>query len=119
MRNSADHIDAKIERALEIAGCAGESEIAVLREGHELEIEIGLHPFFHVQQGLDRQQPIVAHIDVAANREQSLRHREIAISKGAFDHRLVGQMGLQLAPKRDALEQRAGDVEARLPKGQR
>jgi hypothetical protein len=67
----------------------------------------------HVQQRLDADQPVVAHVDVAADGEQPLRHREVAIAQGALDHRLRRQQGLELAPQRDALEQRARPVEAR------
>src|SRR5271169_4015113 len=94
MRNPADDIDAKIERALEIAGCARRTEIAVLRKGDQLEIEIGLHSFLDVEQRLDRQQSVVADVDIAADREQALRHRQIAISKRALRHRLMGEKRL-------------------------
>ena len=43
MRDAADDLDAEVERALEIARGGGRAEIAVLREGDELQVEIGLH----------------------------------------------------------------------------
>ena len=41
MRDAADDVDAEIERALQIVGRARRTEIAVLREGDELQVEIG------------------------------------------------------------------------------
>ena len=39
MRDAADHVDAEVERPLEIGHRAGGAEIAVLREGDELQVE--------------------------------------------------------------------------------
>ena len=55
----------------------------------------------------------VADVDVAADGEQALRHRPVAIGERALDQRLGGQQRLQLAPERDAFEQRAAGVDAR------
>ena len=46
MRNAADDVDAEVERPLEVAGGAGRAEIAVLREGDELQVEIRATLFF-------------------------------------------------------------------------
>ncbi len=43
---------------------------------------------------------------MAANGEQALRHRKIAVSHSPFEHRFVRQDRLQFAPQSDALEQR-------------
>ena len=91
----------------------GERKYPVLREGDQLQVEIGLHPVAHMQQRLHREQAVVADIDMRAHREQSLGDREVAVAKSALDHRLLGEQGLELAPERDAFEQRAGLVEAR------
>ena len=55
---------------------------------------------------------------MAADGEQPLRDGEVAIAERALDDRLVRQMRLQLAPQRDAFEQRARQVEARLSERQ-
>jgi hypothetical protein len=65
MRDAADHVDAKIERPFEVGQGVGRAVEAVLREGHELEIEIGRHPRLDLEQGLDPEKPIVADIDMA------------------------------------------------------
>src|ERR1700687_4267740 len=56
---------------------------------------------------------------MAAHREQALRDREIAVAERALGDRFMGQMRFQFAPKRDPLEQGAGDVEPREPKRER
>ena len=48
-----------------------EAQIAVLRERDELQVEVRLNLLLHLQQRLDRQQPVVADIDVAADRQQA------------------------------------------------
>ncbi len=50
---------------------------------------------------------------MAADRQQPLRHRQVAIGHRPGDHRLLRQLRLQLAPQRDAFEQRAGPVQPR------
>jgi hypothetical protein len=102
-----------VQRAVEIGRRAGGAEIAVLRKGDELQIEIAADLPAHFEQRLDADQPVVAHVDMAADGEQPLRHREVAIAQGALDHRVGREQGLELAPQRDALEQRARPVEAR------
>ena len=119
MRNAADDVDAEVERALEIARRVRRAEIAVLREGDELQVEIGLDLALDVEQRLDREQAVVADVDVAAHREQALRDREIAIAQRALGDRLMRQQRLQFAPQRDAFEQRAGLVEPRQAERQR
>ena len=56
---------------------------------------------------------------MAADREQALRHGEVAIAERALGDRLVRQMRLEFAPERDPFEQRAGQVEPRLAERQR
>ena len=107
MRNAADHVDAHIEGADEIGLGIGRTEQPVLREGDELQIDIGLDPFAHLQQRLRRKQPVVADVDMAADEQQPLRNREVAIAQRPLDHRLMGEQRLELAPERDALQQRA------------
>ena len=92
---------------------------AVLREGDELQVDIGRDRLLDVEQRLDREQPVVADVDMAADGEQAHRHRPVAIGERPVAHRLMGQQRLQFAPERDAFEQRAGGVDARHAVGQR
>ena len=119
MRNAADHVDALVERAVEILRGRRRAEIAVLRKRDELQVDIGRDLLLHVEQRIDRGEPIVADIDMAADREQALRDREIAIAQRALGDRLGRQQRLQLAPQRDAFEQGAGLVQPRQPQRQR
>ena len=73
MRNAADDVDAQVERALQVARGVRRAEVAVLRKRDELQVEIGLHPLLHLEQRLDREQAVVADVDMAADREQALR----------------------------------------------
>ena len=41
MRDAADHVDALVERAVEVLRGVGRAEIAVLREGDELQVDVG------------------------------------------------------------------------------
>jgi hypothetical protein len=66
-----------------------------------------------LEQRINRQQSIVADVDVAPDREQALRDRKVAIAQRPLDHRLVREHGFQLAPERNALKQRARAIEAR------
>ena len=93
--------------------------VAVLRKGDELEVEVGRDLALDLEQRVDREQPVVADVDVAADREQPLRHGEVAVAQRPLDHRLMRQQRLELAPERDALEQRAGLVQARQAERER
>ena len=119
MRDAADDVHAEVERALEIARCVRGTEIAVLRKGDELQIEIGLHLLFHLDERLDGDQAVVADVDMAANGEQALRDGEIAVAQRTLRHRFVSEVRLEFAPEGDSLEQRAGDVEAGKAERQR
>ncbi len=70
MRNAADHIDAHIQRTDGVRLRGSASVEAVLREGHQLQVDIGRDLLLHLQQRLDGQQPVVADIDMAADGEQ-------------------------------------------------
>ena len=107
MRNAAHHVDTEIERAQQVLLRSGITVEAILREGHELQVDIGLDPLSHLQQRLDAEQPVVAHIHMGADGEQPLGDGEIAIAHRPLDHRLMGEDLLQLAPERDAFEQRS------------
>ena len=98
MRDAADDVDAHVERALEVLRGVWRAEIAVLREGDELQVDIGRDPSLHLEQRLDGGQPVVADIDMGADGEQALRHREVAIAQRALDHRLDGQAAASARP---------------------
>ena len=119
MRNAADHVDALVERAVEILCGRLRAEIAVLRKRDELQVDIGRDLLLHVEQRIDRGQAIVADIDMAADREQALGDREIAIAQRALGDGLGRQQRLQFAPQRDAFEQGAGLVQPRQSQRQR
>src|SRR5271166_6141977 len=70
MRDPADHLDAAIERAFEVFRRVRRAEVAVLRESDELQIEIWLYLRLHIEQRLDREQTVIANVDVAADGEQ-------------------------------------------------
>ncbi len=56
---------------------------------------------------------------MGADRKQPHRDGPVAIGKRSFLHSLMGEQRLQLAPERDAFEQRAGRVDARDAVGER
>ncbi len=111
MRDAADDIDTEIEGAFEILRSRRGTVIAVLREGDELEVDIGGDPLFHVEQGLDGEEAIVADVDMGTDGEQALRDGKVAIAERPLGHRLMGEERLQLAPQANAFEQGAGTVE--------
>ncbi|MCY1425536.1 hypothetical protein D9M71_413250 [compost metagenome] len=118
VRDATDHLDAQVQRALEVVQRAGAAQQAVLREGDQLQVQPGFDLLLHVQQRLHRQQARIADIDVAADRQQALGHRPVAVLQGALDQRLLGQLRLQLAPQGDAFEQGAGGIHPRQAVGQ-
>ena len=73
MRNAADDIDAHVERPHQVLARLRASARAVLREGHELQVDIGRDLLLHLEEGLDGEQPVVADIDMAADRQRPLR----------------------------------------------
>ena len=119
MRDAADDIDAEVERADGVLPGGRRAVEAVLREGDELQVDIGRDLLLHVEQRFHRQQPVVAGVDMAADGEQAHRHRPVAIGERALAHGLMRQQRLQLAPQPDAFEQRARRVDARNAVGQR
>ncbi len=108
MRDAADDVDAQVERADGVFARGRRTVEPVLREGDELQVDIGRDLLLHLEQRLDGKQPVVADIDMGADGEQAHRHRPVAIAERPLLHGLVGQQRLQLAPERDAFEQRAG-----------
>jgi hypothetical protein len=106
VRDAADHVHAHGQRALEVVQRPG-AQHAVLGKGHQLQVEVGRTRSLHVQQRLHGQQARVADVDVRADGQQALGHRPVAVGQRALDQRLLREQRLQLAPQRDALQQRA------------
>ena len=113
MRDAADHVHAEIEGAQRVRPRRGVAIEAVLREGDELEVEIGPDLLAHLEKRPHPEQPVVAGVHVAADREQAHGDRPVAITERTLHHRVMGHPGLELAPERDAFEQGAGGVDAR------
>src|SRR6185369_6657389 len=67
MRDTADDLDALVERTLKVRDRPRCAIVAVLRKRHELDVQIGRQPTLDLGQGIDRQQPIVANVDMAAD----------------------------------------------------
>ena len=82
MRDAADDVDTHVQRAPQVLDRTGRAVVAVLREGDELEIEIGPDLLAHVQKRLDPGQAVVADV-LSANGEQSLPDREVATARPA------------------------------------
>ena len=72
-----------------------------------------------MQQRFHRQQPLVTDVHMRADRQQALGHRPVAVLQRTLDQGFFGQQRLQLAPQRDAFEQRAALVHARQAVAQR
>src|SRR5204863_741909 len=60
-----------------------------------------------VEQRIDRNEPVVADVHMAADREEALGDREIAIAQRALGDRLRRQQRPELAPQRDALDRKS------------
>ena len=56
MRDAADNVDAHVERPVEAADAVLGAVVAILREGDELEVDIGFDPLLHFQERFDRHQ---------------------------------------------------------------
>ena len=95
-----------VQRAFEIVERTCAPEQAVLWKGHQLQIEVGRDPLPDFEQRLDRQQARVADVRMGADREQTLATAQSPAGERPFDQCLLGQQGLELAPQRDAFEQR-------------
>ena len=98
MRNAADHFDAAVQRADQIRLGGRRAEQAVLGKRDQLQFEIRRHAPLDLEQGIHREQAVVANVHMATNRQKPLGDGHIAIGHGAGDHRVLGQVGLELAP---------------------
>ncbi len=111
--NAADDIDSHVEGTVERVDRARRAVITVLGKGDQLQIDIGRDLFANLDHRLHGHQSGIASIDMTADKEQALRHRQIAIAQRTIDQFLLRHDRAQLSPERDALEQGAGYVHAR------
>src|SRR6516165_2504487 len=118
MRDAAHDIHALVEGTQQVLPRRGMAEEPVLREGDELEVEEGADLALHLEQGLDREELVVADIHMAADGEAAARDRPAAELMSARLDGLDLKMRLQLRPERDALQQRAALVEPRPAEAQ-
>jgi hypothetical protein len=91
----------------------------VLREGDKLEVDVSRDLPLHLQQRLEPHQRRCRDVHVRPDREEPLRHGEVAVAHRPLNHRLDREQRLQLPPERDAFQQRARDVQARQPQAER
>ena len=113
MRDAAHHVHAHVERAQQVLPPGGAAQEAVLRKGHQLQVEIGFHPLAHLQHGGDGVQMVRRGVHMGADRQQAQRHGPVAIGQGAVHHLVDRGLIAQFAPEADAFEQRARGVDAR------
>ena len=113
MGDAADHVDAHLDRAAQVGERGRAAQHAVLRERDQLQVEVGRDAAPHFEQRLNRQQPVVADVDVRADRQQAARDRPVAVLHRALDQRLLLQRRFEFAPQCDPFEQGAGLVHAR------
>ena len=108
MRNAADDVDALVERAHEVgAARPRERSSAVLRKGDELQVEIGRDALATSSSASTGHEPRIADVDMRAYREKPLPTAQSQYGERAFDDGVRRQRRLQLAPQRDAFEQRS------------
>ena len=73
VRDAADDFDAQVQRAFQVGQGAGCAQDAILRKGHQLQIEPAGDAVLHLQQCTHRKQPVVADIDMRAGCWRSAR----------------------------------------------
>ena len=113
MRDAAHHIDTHVEGANGVLMRRGVAVEPVLREGDELQVDVVLHRLAHVEQGFDAQKPVVAGVDMAADRQKPQRGGPIAIFQRAGFDLVLGHHFLEFAPEADAFQKRARGVDPR------
>ena len=114
VRNTAHHIHAHVQCPFQVVEPALAAQHAVLRKGHQLQVQVRCHALLHIQQGLHRQQAGVAGVHMAADGQQPARHGPVAVLQCALHDGVVRELGLELAPQRNAFEQGAAFIHTRL-----
>ena len=117
--DAADDVDAQVEGAGEVGEAGRGAEEAVLREGDELEVEVGGDLGADVEQGLDAEEAVVGGVDVAADGEEAHGDGPVAVGERAVADFLDGGDLAELAPEGDAFEEGAGGVDAGEAVGER
>ena len=118
MRDAADDVGAQLDGLAHQLLAAVEAEDALLRERDELEVDQAAHLLAQVDQRAQRGQLGVADVDMAAHVLDAAGELPAQHLPDPGLHVLVGEVLDPLGPDRDALEQRAGHVRARLADGQ-
>ena len=113
MRDAAHHVDTHVEGANGVLMCRRVAVETVLGEGDELQVDVVLHRLTHVEQGFDAQKPIIAGVDMAADRQEAQRGGPVAVFQCAGFDLVLGHDLFQLTPEADAFEQRAGGIDPR------
>ena len=91
VRNAADDLDTQVQRATQVVERTRRAQHTVLREGHQLQVQVRRNAALDLQQRMHGQQPVVANVNMAAYRQQPLRHGPVAVSQRALDQGFVRQ----------------------------
>ncbi len=117
VRDPADDVGAQLNGLAHQLPAAVEAQDALLREGDELQVDQAAYLLAQLDEGPQRAQLRIAHIDVAADMLDAAGQLPAQDLPDPRLHVLAGQAGHPLGPHRDALEQRAGHVRPRLTDG--
>ena len=113
MGDAPHHVDPERQGSQEVHLRGGAPIESVLGEGDQLEVHVGRDPAPHVEERLDPDQPVVAHVHVRADGEDAPRHRPVAVGEGAAGHFGCDAMrGLRVAVCDHDLRPRFGEAPA-------
>ena len=118
MRDAADHVHAHIQGPDHVLSSGWGAVEAVLRKGHQLQVEIRGNAALHFQHRFDTAQVVGGRINMGADRQKAHANRPVAIAQSAVDHLIHCRSLTQFAPKADALQERTRGVDPRQPVGQ-
>ena len=88
MRDAAHDIHAHVERPDHVVPAVRRPVEPVLREGHELQVDVPRHPPLHLQHRLHAAQVVRRRVHMRPDREKPHRRRPVAIGDGAVHHLL-------------------------------
>ncbi len=103
----ADNVDAHVQRLVQQPDRVREAQQSVLGKRHELDVEQPAELLAQLDQRAHPEQPRVAGVHVAAQKQRALRHAPAQILTRTLLHPLLREQRLQLSPERDAFKQRA------------
>ena len=110
MRDAADDIDAHVQRADHIPSPGLRPIQPVLREGDQLQVQIGRDASLHLQHRLDPAQMVGRGVDMGSDRQQPHADCPVAIGHRPVDHFVHRGKVAQLSPQRDSFQQRARGI---------